>query len=109
MLMLAEKIVVMMRGSFDAFARQDEKSAIAVYSQDNVIDKKHKELLKQTAAEMSEQGEEIADWFEVLWAIRALERIGDRCKNICEYILYLNYGSEVRHTSMKKTLKKLSK
>jgi phosphate transport system protein len=109
MLMLAEKIVVMMRGSFDAFARQDEKSAIAVYSQDNVIDKKHKELLKQTAAEMGEKGEEIGDWFEVLWAIRALERIGDRCKNICEYILYLNYGSEVRHTSMKKTLKKLSK
>ena len=109
MLMIAEKVVFMMRGTFDAFARQDERSAVAVYEQDNSIDKKHKELLKQTAKEMSEQKQDMQAWFAVLWAIRSLERIGDRCKNLCEYVLFLTYGKDVRHSSMKKTVKKLMK
>jgi phosphate transport system protein len=109
MLMIAEKIVIMMRGTFDAFARQDEKSAVAVYEQDDAIDKKHKELLKQTANEMQNDHTEMQKWFDVLWAIRSLERIGDRCKNLCEYILFLTYGKDVRHSSMKKIVKKLMK
>nr|WP_297348155.1 phosphate signaling complex protein PhoU [uncultured Glaciecola sp.] len=107
MLMIAEKVVIMMRGTFDAFARQDEKSAVAVYEQDEAIDKKHKELLKQTANEMQNHHTDVQKWFDVLWAIRSLERIGDRCKNLCEYILFLTYGKDVRHSSMKKVVKKL--
>jgi phosphate transport system protein len=109
MLMIAEKVVIMMRGTFDAFARQDEKSAVAVYEQDDAIDKKHKELLKQTANEMQNDNTEMQKWFDVLWAIRSLERIGDRCKNLCEYILFLTYGKDVRYSSMKKIVKKLMK
>jgi len=108
-IMLAEKIVVMMRGAFDAFARQDERAAVSIYEQDNIIDTKHKELLKQTAREMQNNPEQISDWLEVLWAIRAIERIGDRCKNICQYVLYLTYGAEIQNHSMKKTIKKLLK
>jgi len=74
MLMIAEKVVFMMRDTFDAFARQDEKSAVAVYQQDDAIDKKHKELLKQTANEMQNDHTEMQQWFDVLWAIRSLER-----------------------------------
>ncbi len=109
MLMIAEKVVIMMRGTFDAFARQDERSAVAVYEQDDNIDKNQKELLKQTAIEMKKDPSEMQRWFDVLWAIRSLERIGDRCKNLCEYILFLTYGKDVRHSSMKKTVKKLMK
>lgn len=109
MLMIAEKVVIMLRGTFDAFARQDEKSAVAVYDQDDNIDKNQKELLKQTAIEMQKDPTEMQRWFDVLWSIRSLERIGDRCKNLCEYILFLTYGKDVRHSSMKKTVKKLMK
>jgi phosphate transport system protein len=43
----------------------------------------------------------------VLWAARALERIGDRCQNIAEYVIYLVIGKNVRYASIDEIMAEL--
>ncbi|MBD3585516.1 MULTISPECIES: phosphate signaling complex protein PhoU [Salinimonas] len=100
MLSIGEKVVAMMRGTFDAFARQDDNSALEVYDQDNRIDSEYKRLLAYIVKEMESSNESMQDWLEILWALRSLERVGDRCKNICEYVVTLTRGEDIRHTPL---------
>lgn len=107
MLSIGQQALVMMRGTFDAFARLDEEAALEVYDQDNSIDSEYKKLLSYTAGEMSRSGESMEDWLEILWALRSLERVGDRCKNICEYVVSLTRGKDVRHMPLENMQQKL--
>ena len=107
MLLIGERVAAMMRGTFDAFARQDETAALEVYDQDNRIDSEYKRLLSYTTSEMQKSTDDMQDWLDVLWAMRSLERIGDRCKNVCEYVVYLTRGTDVRHTPLENMQHKL--
>ncbi|AXR05522.1 phosphate signaling complex protein PhoU [Salinimonas sediminis] len=107
MLLIGERVADMMRGTFDAFARQDEKAALEVYEQDTRIDSEYKKLLTFIASEMEKNTESMQDWLEILWALRSLERVGDRCKNICEYVISLASGEDARHTSLENLMQKL--
>ncbi|NVK57714.1 MAG: phosphate signaling complex protein PhoU [Alteromonadaceae bacterium] len=107
MLQIGQQVTAMMRGTFDAFARQDEDAALSVYEQDNRIDSEYKKLLNYTTLEMTRTHDDMEDWLDILWALRSLERIGDRCKNICEYIVSLSRGRDVRHIPLENLQQKL--
>ena len=104
---IGDRVVNMMRGTFDAFARQDEVAALEVYERDNLIDSEYKKLLSHIAGEMQRTHSDMQDWLELLWAMRSLERIGDRCKNICEYVVYLARGKDVRHIPLETIQQKI--
>jgi phosphate transport system protein len=104
---IGDRVVDMMRGTLDAFARQDDASALDVYESDNVIDAEYKKLLSRIAEEMQRAPGDMQNWLDLLWAMRSLERIGDRCKNICEYVVYLTRGKDVRHLPMESLQEKM--
>ena len=49
---------------------------------------------------MQSNPEEVERSVSVMWAARALERVGDHAKNISEYVIYQVKGRDVRQTDV---------
>ena len=86
----------MVASSLDAFARLDTEGAMRVIASDAAIDDAYDELVRQRSSNMREDPDAIQRDMSVIWAARALERIGDHAKNICEYVVYLVRGQDLR-------------
>lgn len=94
---LCRLAIDMLHQVLDAFARLDLQSAANVYEMDEKVDKEYQSIIKQLTQFMTDEVESIPAILEVMWAARAIERVGDRCQNICEYIIYAVKGKDVRH------------
>jgi phosphate transport system protein len=90
----------MLRMILDAFARLDVESAVRVVKADNRVDVKYVSITRQLMTYMAQDPKSIPHILNILWAARALERMGDRCGNIAEYIFYLVHGRDIRHTEV---------
>ena len=89
----------MLRTILDAFARTDVETAVQVVEMDQRVDAKYVSITRQLMTYMAQDPSQIPGILDVLWAARALERIGDRCENIAEYIFYLVRGRDLRNLS----------
>ncbi|GJM04555.1 MAG: phosphate transport system regulatory protein PhoU [marine bacterium B5-7] len=87
--------------ALDAFARMDSKTAVEVASKELESDDQYVAILRQLITYMMEDPRNISGALDAVWVARALERIGDHSRNICENIIYLVEGEDVRHTSIK--------
>ena len=87
----------MLRMILDAFARTDVETAAQVVELDDRVDTKYVAITRQLITYMAQDPKNIPRVINILWAARAMERIGDRCGNIAEYLFYLVHGRDVRH------------
>ncbi len=97
---LGESVKKMLRRSLDAYARMDVDEALSIIKSDIYINEEFDNISRLLLVKMMEDPREIKHALRVSWCARALERIGDHSKNICEYIVYLVKGKDVRHTSL---------
>ncbi|MEY8216433.1 MAG: phosphate signaling complex protein PhoU [Colwellia sp.] len=103
---LGRRVLEFLQASLDAFTRMDCETAIKIHQMDDKINREYEALMRQLMTYMMEDPRSIPQVMTVIWSARALERIGDRCQNICEYIIYFVKGKVVRHTTAE-DLKKL--
>ncbi len=98
-----------LRMVLDAFARTDVDTAMEVVRTDEKVDDKYLSITRHLMTYMAEDAKNIPAILNILWAARAMERMGDRCENIAEYVFYLVHGRDIRHTSLDEVMSKVSK
>ncbi|QBG37495.1 phosphate signaling complex protein PhoU [Litorilituus sediminis] len=96
---LGRHVIEFLQKTLDAFTRMDIDAAIKIHQTDDKINREYEALMRQLMTYMMEDPRAIPQVMTVIWSARALERIGDRCQNICEYIIYFVKGKVVRHTT----------
>ena len=94
---LGEGVAAMLRGALDAFARLDVDKAIEIIARDEEIDREFKTLTRLLMTHMIEQPQQVKNMLRVNSCARALERVGDHAVNLCEEVIYLVEGNDVRH------------
>jgi len=96
---MGQIVLKMLHNSLDAFTRLDLNSAISVYNEDKKVNRQYESILRELMTFMMEDPRSVPFVLKVLASARAIERIGDRCQNICEHIVYLVKGIDVRHAT----------
>ncbi|MEW5290389.1 MULTISPECIES: phosphate signaling complex protein PhoU [Erwinia] len=89
--------IQMLHDVLDAFARMDLSAAIEIYREDKKVDQEYEGIVRQLMTYMMEDPRTIPSVLTALFCARAIERIGDRCQNICEIIFYFVKGQDFRH------------
>ncbi len=97
---LADQVKRMVHDVLDAYARLDVDAALKVVRDDDEVDKEYQDLIRMLITYMMEDPRRISEVLDVIWAARALERIGDHAKNIGEYVIYLVKGKDIRHLDL---------
>jgi phosphate transport system protein len=106
---LARLATEQLRAALDAFSRIDGEAAIANARRDRLLDVEFEAIQRQCITFMMEDPRTIRRALDLMMVARALERIGDHAKNICEYVVYVVLGKDVRHRSLEEAAKELDR
>ena len=97
---LGRHVQQVVNDTLTAFARYDVDTALQVAHEDKAIDQEYDTAMRELITYMMEDPRNISRSMNIIWALRALERIGDHAGNIAEHIIFMVKGLDVRHKSV---------
>ena len=87
----------MLKASLDAFVNGDDALAYATILKDDEVDQLKDQVFRELLTFMMSDPTTIPRAMELILVSRHLERIGDHATNICEDVIFMVKGKDVRH------------
>ncbi len=94
---LSELVQQQVSRALDALSRGDIELAMEVLEKDNAIDELYHGTYRQILTYMLENPPQISAYITLSNVGKSLERIGDHATNICEMVIYMIRGHDIRH------------
>lgn len=88
----------MVKEALDAFVRGDEKLAIKVCEDDQVVDDLNEQIQRELLTFMMADPTSIARAIKINYVSKCLERIADHATNVAEMVIFMVKGKDIRHT-----------
>ncbi len=92
--LLSQLATTMSRHSLNALARWDRAEAAAVILQDDALDQGFQAAIRRLTRMMADDPLTVAPGVHMMFAVKALERIGDHAKNIADHVTFGVAGVE---------------
>lgn len=89
---MSDRAVTMLRDSLKAYIEHDVESALRICDADDEVDRLQDSVYDESISGMIADPSTIQRNTHLLWCAHNLERIADRCTNICERVIYLVTG-----------------
>ncbi|MGQ0735185.1 MAG: phosphate signaling complex protein PhoU [Acidobacteriota bacterium] len=87
----------MVHGALTAFEREDIQKATEMVDLDNDVDRLNQQTFTDLLADRTGDPEVIKRCMSLILLARSIERIADHAVNICEEVVYLVKGEDIRH------------
>jgi phosphate transport system protein len=90
----------MLRDSLDAFVKGNERLAYETIKKDDQVDQLKDQVFRELLTYMISDPETIRRALSLILVSRHLERIADHATNICEDVIFMTKGKDIRHQDL---------
>ncbi|HEX5793821.1 MAG TPA: phosphate signaling complex protein PhoU, partial [Rheinheimera sp.] len=96
---MGQKVLHMLQRAIVAFEQIDAEEALAVLREDKAIDDDYARIMQHNLGLMMNDARQINICLQISQVAKALERVGDHARNLCEHTIFLSKGRNVAHLS----------
>lgn len=97
LLQMKNEVLYMVKNCLDAFVQHDIQLAQKVIDHDRKVNQLNRDIAKNFVNKMKNDGLPFDEGYCVIRIVKNLERIGDLATNICEDVIFLESGADIRH------------
>lgn len=94
---MSAKVQQMFQHALLAFQQIDADKALNVLREDKAIDDDYNRIMQHSLSAMMNDSQQISVSLQISNVAKALERVGDHSRNICQHAIFLSKGRNVAH------------
>ncbi|MGP4714616.1 phosphate signaling complex protein PhoU [Psychrobacter sp. DM8] len=94
---LSNQVRLMLLDALGAFTQMNPQQAFSVLQSDDAVNEEYQSATRALMTYIMEDSRHVSKVINILWVLRALERVGDHARNIAELVIFCTSGKDVRH------------